>query len=264
MPVGHGGRAARGSEPAVGRDELERLVAERTSALSATSRELEAFVYAVSHDLRAPLRAISGFSQILLEQHAEQLDAQGQELLGRVSRASLRMGYLIDDLLGLSRLAGRELRSEHVSLSALAESVLAELHEREPDRAVHTVVQPGIAAVGDEGLLRVALMNLLGNAWKFTSKRQDPEIFFSNGGGVYRVSDNGAGFDMADAQRLFGAFQRLHPADEFEGTGIGLATVQRVVNLHRGRIWAESSPGGGATFLFTLEGDSWGGAASDV
>jgi PAS domain S-box-containing protein len=229
--------------------DLERRVAERT-------RQLEAFSYSVSHDLRAPLRAIQGFSQILAEQYAGRLEAAGREYLDRILRAAARMGELIDDLLQLAHVSGSRLTVETVNLSEMARLVLGELQEREPGRNVAADVQDGVSARGDAKLLRIVLDNLLGNAWKFTAKKEQATIQFGattqDGEQVIFVKDNGAGFDMSYADRLFGVFQRLHGANEFEGTGVGLATVERVVALHGGRIWAAADVGKGATFYFTL------------
>ena len=236
--------------------ELEHRVSQRTAQLEATNRELEAFSYSVSHDLRSPLRSIDGFSQALLEDYDAVLDDRGRDYLARVRRAAQTMGRLIDDLLELARITRREMVRDSVDLSVLAENVIAELREHDPDRRVIVRIQPELSVIGDEGLLRAALANLLGNAWKFTSKTTDPMIEFgainTNGDRNFYVRDNGAGFDMNFAAKLFGPFQRLHSANDFEGTGIGLATVQRVVNRHGGRIWAEASVGHGATFFFTL------------
>jgi len=230
--------------------------------LEAANRELEAFSHSVSHDLRAPLRSIDGFSQIVLEDYADKLDEEGRGYLNRVRAASQRMGALIDDLLNLSRVTRSMLRREAVDLSGVAEDIARNLKEPEPDRDVEVVVWPGLRARGDARLLRVALENLLGNAWKFTSRTEGARIEFGverglasgNGHPVYFVRDNGAGFEMAYADKLFGAFQRLHGPEEFEGTGIGLATVQRVVRRHGGDVWAEGVVGEGAVFYFTLEG----------
>ncbi len=237
--------------------ELEKRVAERTGELQAANKELEAFSYSVSHDLRAPLRSIDGFSSILLEDYADKLDAEGCDNLGRVRAAAQRMSELIDDLLNLSRCTRAELHREQVDLSALARAVVADLRQREPGRAVELAVADGIVAGGDPRLLRVVLDNLLGNAWKFTGRREHARIEF---GAVRRIGrmdcfvrDNGAGFDAAYAARLFGAFQRLHSSAEFPGSGIGLATVQRIVHRHGGRVWAEGEVDKGATFWFNIE-----------
>jgi PAS domain S-box-containing protein len=234
--------------------DLERRVAE----LGAANDELEAFSYSVSHDLRAPLRAIDGFSQALLEDHAERLDDEGREYLARVRAAAQRMAGLIDDLLDLSRVTRREMRRVPVDLSAVARTVALELERSEPGRQVEFAIADGVQAEGDPHLLRAVLENLLGNAWKFTGARPHARVAFGatpmDGTVAYFVADNGIGFDMAYADRLFRAFQRLHAMHEFPGTGIGLATVQRIVHRHGGRVWAEAQPGTGATFYFTLAG----------
>ncbi len=236
--------------------ELEKRVTERTAELVAVNQELEAFSYSVSHDLRAPLRAIDGFSQALLEDYLENLDEVGQDYLRRVQASSRKMGQLISDLLKLSRLTRGEMFREQVNLSDLAAEVIAELRSTQPERQVDIVLEPGLIVHGDARLLRVALENLLGNAWKFTSKRPVGRVELGStvieGERACFVRDNGAGFDMAYAHKLFGAFQRLHSVVEFEGTGIGLATVQRVIHRHGGRIWAEGQVDVGATFYFTL------------
>ena len=222
--------------------------------LEGTNRELEAFSYSVSHDLRAPLRTIDGFSQILAEDYGDRLDEEGLDYLARVRSASGHMAELIDDLLDLSRVGRRPLKRERVDLSALASSVIEDLMRSDPDRDVNVVIEPGVTAYGDVGLLKVALENLLGNAWKFTAREERPTISFGTSGGGYHVSDDGAGFDAAYKDKLFGAFQRLHGPEEFEGTGIGLATVARIVHRHGGEVWAEGAVGEGASFFFTLGG----------
>jgi PAS domain S-box-containing protein len=236
--------------------ELEQRVIERTAQLEAANNELEAFSYSVSHDLRAPLRSIDGFSQALLEDYADMLDAQGHDYLRRVRAATQRMAQLIDDLLSLSRLTRSELRHQAVDLSALVRSVTAELQRAQPERQSEVVIADGVIVQGDARLLQVALENLLGNAWKFTARQPHTRIEFGvalhQGRPAYRVSDNGAGFDMAYADKLFGAFQRLHAANDFAGTGIGLAIVQRIIHRHGGQIWAEGAIERGATFYFTL------------
>ncbi len=235
--------------------ELERRVRERTAQLEATNQELEAFAYSVSHDLRAPLRSMRGFSEVLLESHASQLDAEGQELLRRACESSHRMGRLIDDLLKLSRVGRSELRWQPVNLTALAELVVAELRKAEPARTVAVVVGRNLWVEGDERLLGIVLENLLGNAWKFTGHRPDARIEFGVSAELepaFFVRDNGVGFDPAHAGKLFGVFQRLHSAEEFPGTGIGLATVQRIIKRHCGRVWAMGAVNGGATFYFSL------------
>jgi len=236
---------------------LEQRVIERTAQLEAANKELEAFSHSVSHDLRAPLRSIDGFSQALLEDCGDRLDADGKRYLKHVRESAQQMGELIDDLLNLSRVTRADLRREPVDLSELVRSVLARLRESQPERQVEEVIQDGLVAEADPRLLDVVLTNLLGNAWKFTGKRASARIEFAAKAGervpVYFVRDNGAGFDAAYADKLFGVFQRLHAAHEFEGTGIGLATVERIVRRHGGRVWAEGEVDRGATFHFTLE-----------
>jgi PAS domain S-box-containing protein len=233
-------------------DELKLYAAQ----LEAANAELDAFAYSVSHDLRAPLRSIDGFSLALLEDSDDRLDAAGRDHLRRVRAAAQRMALLIDDLLGLSRVTRAALQREPVDLSAIAGAVAAELERSEPGRCVEFAIAPGLGAEGDPRLLRVVLENLLGNAWKYTGKNLRARIEFAateaGGARAYYVRDDGAGFEMAYADKLFGAFQRLHSNDEFEGTGIGLATVQRIVHRHGGRVWAEGAVGRGATFYFTL------------
>jgi PAS domain S-box-containing protein len=236
--------------------ELEQRVQERTAQLQAANKELEAFSYSVSHDLRAPLRHINGFSQALLEDYADKLDKDGKFYLQEVRGASQEMAQLIDDVLQLARVTRSEMRREVVNLSELALSVIADLQKGDAGRQVSVRVEEALSTHGDKRLLRIVLSNLLSNAWKFTSKQAQPEIVSGHerrdGETVYFVRDNGAGFDMAFADKLFGAFQRLHSAAEFEGTGIGLATVQRIINRHGGRVWAEGAVNQGATFYFTL------------
>ena len=240
-------------------DELEQRVTERTLELRESNAELEAFVWSVSHDLRAPLRAIEGFSQALLEDHLSQLEPGGQADLWRVIRASERMAELIDDLLRLSRLTRQTMQREQVSLSRLAGEVATELQRQQPARAVEFRLADHLIVSGDARLLRVALENLLGNAWKFTAARRDAMIEFGqeerDAGTCFFVRDNGVGFDMAFSDKLFIPFQRLHSAGEFPGTGIGLATVQRIINRHGGRLWATGEVNAGATFYFTLGAD---------
>jgi signal transduction histidine kinase len=235
---------------------LEARVAQRTAELTHANQELESFSYSVSHDLRAPLRAIDGFSQALLEDEGERLSPEGRQRLQRMLGAATRMGQLIDDLLQLSRVSRAEMRRERVDLSALAREVAEELKRSEPRRDVTFDIAQGLEAQGDAQLLRVALENLLGNAWKFTSRRPTARIeLFAQcreGHLQYTVRDNGVGFNMAYAAKLFSPFQRLHKAADFPGTGIGLATVQRIVHRHGGHIEAEAGPGAGATFRFTL------------
>ena len=237
-------------------EELESRVAERTRALETANRELESFSYSVSHDLRAPLRAINGFSRLLEEEYAATLDDKARNYLSRVRAGSVKMGTLIDDLIGLSRVTRQAKKSERVDLSALAAEIAAELQEEATARKVEWTIAPGLSAMCDPGLIRVVLENLLGNALKYSSKREDARIEFGisdkDGRPAYFVRDNGVGFDMAYAGKLFGAFQRLHAAAEFPGTGIGLATVARVIHRHGGKVWAEGRLGEGATFWFTL------------
>lgn len=244
-------------------DRLERLVAERTAALQqhamhleASNRELEAFSYSVSHDLRSPLRALHGFSEGLLEDYESSLDEQGRHDLERVCAAADRMNTLIDSMLDLSRISRAEIALEPIDLSDLADDLAREVAEEHDDRRLEVSVQPGLRATGDPHLLRIALKNLIENAWKFTARREGGRIEVGareNGGDpVFFVRDNGAGFDMEHAEKLFAPFQRLHRVDEFPGTGIGLATVQRVIRRHGGRIWAQAEVDHGATFFFTL------------
>lgn len=235
-------------------DGLEARVRERTAQLEAANKEMEAFCYSVSHDLRAPLRAVDGFAQELLRAYADRVDEQGRHYLTRIRAGGQRMAVLIDDLLQLSRLSRVEMKYEAVDLSALAAAVAADLRQREPDRRVTLDVEPGVTARGDAGLLRVALENLLGNAWKFTAKKPAATVAFgrAGGGAGFYVRDDGAGFDPAFAGKLFGAFQRLHHERDFPGTGIGLATVQRVAHRHGGTVRAEGAVGIGATFTLTL------------
>ena len=238
------------------RDRAAEEVRHKAAALETANRELESFSYSVSHDLRAPLRAVDGFSRILEQGYGERLDDSGREYLGRVRRAAQHMAALIDDLLRLARVARSELQPGPVDLSGLATELAATLDEREPGRELRWHIEPGLVARGDARLLRVALDNLFDNAWKFTRGRQPGEVCFGSHvrgqAMVYYVRDNGVGFDMAYADKLFGAFQRLHDPAEFPGTGVGLATVQRVVGKHGGLVWAEAEVGKGAAFYFTL------------
>lgn len=228
----------------------------RGQALEAANKELDAFCYSVSHDLRAPLRGIDGFSQVLLEDYGGKLDSGGQEYLRRVRAATQRMGQLIDDLLRLSRLSTESLTITDINLSALVQDIIGELRQRDPARDTVVSIAPAISARGDARLLRSVLENLLGNAWKYTGKKQSAVIEFGamqqDGEPVYFVRDNGAGFDMQYAGKLFGAFQRMHKPEDFPGAGIGLALSMRIVRRHGGRIWAEAQPDRGATFFFTL------------
>jgi light-regulated signal transduction histidine kinase (bacteriophytochrome) len=225
-------------------------------AVEIVNRELEAFSYSVSHDLRAPLRSIDGFSQALLEDYEPLLDDEGKKFLRYVRESAQEMARLIDGLLGLSRVTRAELHRAPVDLAAIARRQIERLRTAEPERQVTVVIPEHLPAIGDPALLEIVIQNLLGNAWKFTSAHPTARIELgmqSEGErDAYFVRDDGAGFDMAHAQKLFGAFQRLHRAEEFEGTGIGLATVQRIVHRHGGEVWAEGQVGRGATFHFTL------------
>jgi len=236
--------------------ELEQRVLERTAELQASNEELVSFAYSVSHDLRAPLRAIDGFSRILARSYRDAVDDQGRDYLDRISAASQRMGQLIDDLLNLSRITRAELRREAVDLSALVRGIADDLLAAEPTREVTFEIQDGLVVRGDARLLRGALENLLRNAWKFTSKEPAARIEFgkatNKGRPAFFVRDNGAGFDMAYVDKLFGAFQRLHRPTEFEGNGIGLATVQRIIRRHGGEVWAQGDVDKGATFYISL------------
>lgn len=237
-------------------EELEARVRRRTSELEAANRELAAFSYSVSHDLRAPLQSIDGFSQALAEDYGDRLDAEGLDYLRRVRAASQRMGQLIDDMLTLSRVTRGELRKEDVDLGALAQDAALGLKRRQPGRDVAVVVEANVVVKGDARLLRIVLDNLMSNAWKFTGRHETARIEFGvrhdGDDPVYFVKDDGAGFDMAYAAKLFGAFQRLHSSEEFVGTGIGLATVQRIIHRHGGHVWAEGEVDKGATIFFTI------------
>ena len=236
--------------------ELEQRVLQRTEELQAANSELESFSYSVAHDLRAPLRAIDGFSQLLLERHGSQLDAEGMAYLQRVRNAAARMSHLIDALLSLARIGRAELQVVELDLSLLVETLAQELATAHPDRKVSLHIEPGLRVHADPQLLRLAISNLLDNAWKFTARRAQARIEFGVVSGAqlptYFVRDNGAGFDPAYADKLFGAFERLHSEREFPGTGIGLAIVKRVITRHGGTIWATSQTNRGATFSFTL------------
>jgi PAS domain S-box-containing protein len=233
---------------------------ERAIQLETTVKELEAFSYSVSHDLRAPLRSIDGFSQALLEDYADQLPEEAQSYLMRVRAAAQRMSQLIDDLLGLSRVTRAPMQSKFLNLSALAQNIVNTLKQTQPEREINFFIAPNLAVKGDPDLLRIVLENLINNAWKFTSKRTDAYIEVgtkeTEGKRVFFVRDNGAGFDMTFANKLFGAFQRLHAASDYPGTGVGLATVQRIIRRHGGEIWAESSVDKGTTFYFTVPNES--------
>lgn len=253
------------------RDDLEqrnRQLAERTNELEHKAGELDSFAYSVSHDLRAPLRVVDGFATIVLEDYGDRgkpLDDLGREHLRRIVAASQRMNAMIETLLSLSRMTSRELTRERVDLSQVAREIADDLQAQDRQRGVEVTIAPGLRVDGDSTLLRLVLQNLLGNAWKFTAKNPQARIEFGarseNGAVTYFVRDNGAGFDMRFADKLFGLFQRFHSASEFAGTGVGLATVQKIIRRHGGRIWAEATPapnpGHGATFYFTL----WEGAS---
>jgi PAS domain S-box-containing protein len=237
-------------------DVLERRVRERTAELETINTELASFSYSISHDLRGPLRGIDGFSQALLEDNKETLDGKSQDYLRRVREAAQHMGHLIDDLLKIARISKSEIQHKSVDLSAEARGVFESLQEQYPERSVEATVQEGLLAGRDARLIRILMEHLLGNAWKFTMREEKPRIefgsFIKEGETIYFVRDNGVGFDMAYIGKLFGTFQRLHTLDDFPGTGVGLATVQRIINRHGGRIWAEGEVGKGATFYFTL------------
>lgn len=237
---------------------LNRDLQERATALEAANKELEAFSYSVSHDLRAPLRSIDGFSQAIIEDYGDGIDDRGKDYLRRVRSAAQRMAVLIDDMLDLSRVTRNEMAMREMDLSGMAEDIAEKLRRQQPERRVDVVIQPGISAWGDEHLLRIALENLFENAWKYTSKHPTARIEFGSRTlgreQVCFLKDDGAGFDPKYAQKLFGAFQRMHTLEEFPGTGVGLATVQRIIHRHGGRIWAESEVEKGATFHFSLPG----------
>jgi light-regulated signal transduction histidine kinase (bacteriophytochrome) len=239
---------------------LEVRVTQRTAALTTANQELETFAYSVSHDLRAPLRSIDGFSQVLLEDYEEKLDDEGKDALRRVRNATQRMGQLIDDMLKLSRSTRGELAATSVDLSALAERIVTELRRADPARSVEVRIAPGVVAQGDARLLDSVLENLLSNAWKFTGKTERARIEFgAEARGeelLCHVRDNGAGFDMAFAGYLFVPFQRLHRPSEFAGNGVGLATAKRIIERHHGRIWVEGALNRGATFYFSLPQES--------
>ncbi len=243
--------------------QLEERVRRRTAELEASKKDLETFTSSVSHDLRAPLRGISGWAEALAEDYADTFDEQAKSYVAMVRSEASRMGSLIEDLLNLSRSTHQELHRESVNLSDMAVHMSKQLRAQKPERTVNFVIKPGILVQGDPVLLRVVMQNLLENAWKFTAKRADALIEFGamehEGTRAYFVRDNGAGFDMKDAAKLFQPFERLHRSIDFPGTGIGLATVHHIVTRHGGRVWAEGAVDKGATFYFTLE--SIGGAA---
>lgn len=241
-------------------DELENKVIERTKMLRIANKELEAFSYSVSHDLRAPLRSIDGFSQALIEDYADSLDKTAMNYLSRVRSAAQRMSTLIDDMIKLAKVSRTELARKQINLSAIARSVADSLLEQSPDREARFIIEPDLTVIGDENLMKVVLQNLVENAWKFTSQEPETHIEIGSekidGETAYFVRDNGAGFDMNYAKKLFTPFQRLHKQSDFPGTGIGLSTVQRIIHRHLGKVWAEGEVGKGAVFYFTLEPDS--------
>ena len=233
--------------------DLERRVRQRTAELEAANEALEAFSYSVAHDLSAPLRTIGGFAEALLEEQGSRLDEQGHSYLNRIRNASRRMSLLIDDLLALAQIPRASLQRQRVDLGALGAGIIEDLRQRHPGRAVTVEIAPGLEAEVDPTLATIALENLLGNAWKFTSKQPQARIELGRSKeGVYFVRDDGVGFDPVHAPKLFQPFQRLHSRSEYEGTGVGLATVHRIVSRHGGRIWVEAAPGAGATFHFTF------------
>jgi signal transduction histidine kinase len=239
------------------REHLEELVEERTSELEKVNRELEAFIYSVSHDLRAPLRSISGFGKWLMEDQAGKLDEQGRDYVRRMNLGADRMSQLIEDLLSLSRISRQEIERTRLDLSKIASLVVSDLRASDPSRSVEVIIAEGLSAYGDESLITIVLTNLLGNAWKFTSKTAEARIEFGTlqqeGKSIYYIRDNGAGFDAQHADGMFLPFHRLHSDKEFAGTGIGLAIAARVIRRHGGEIWAEGKTGEGATVYFSLE-----------
>ena len=237
--------------------ELEVRVDQRTAELVLANKNLEAFAYSVAHDLRSPLRALSGYSEALTEDYADRLDDTGRSYTDRIQTATERMGTLIDDLLSLAQVSRADMNLGLVDLSAEVTAISAELHDREPGRVVRFAIGDGVRVIADRSLIRSVLQNLVENAWKFTAKREDATIEFgitaaADTEACYYVRDNGAGFDPAFAGKLFEPFQRLHAFTDFPGTGIGLASVQRIIERHGGRVWAEGAVGHGATFYFTL------------
>jgi signal transduction histidine kinase len=232
------------------------LAEQKATELASVNKELEAFSYSVSHDLRTPINSVIGFSRILYEDYSDVLDEEGKSMVIRIINSGLRMNELIDDMLSLSKVSRQEIQRTVINLSKLAEDYIAELMESDPERNITIFIQPSMIISGDEKLIKMALQNLLRNSWKFSSKTPDAHIemgsFIENKENIFFVRDNGAGFDMKFAERLFVPFKRLHSDNEFPGTGIGLAIVERVIKRHGGRIWAQGSPGKGATFFFTL------------
>jgi len=237
-------------------EDLEKRVSERTVELETAMKELESFSYSVSHDLRTPLRGIKGFSQVLLEDYSEKIDDEGQDYLNRIANGAQHMSLIIDDLLSLAQITKSHINKKSIELSELSRKIILRLQDQEPERKIIVQIEQGISALGDEKLLDIALTNIFSNAWKFTKNTTNPEIEFGKinhyGLPIFYVKDNGAGFDNQYADKIFGAFQRLHTKEEFEGTGIGLATVSRIIHRHGGTIWTDSKIGKGATFYFTL------------
>ena len=242
--------------------QLEKKVMQRTSELQRANQELEAFNYTVSHDLQAPLRVITGFSKILMEEHSENLSLEEQQLISRILINCKHMSQLIDDLMSFSMASRKHLNLEKINLSEITNARIEMLEEQSPERSAQFIIQFEIRAFGDKRLLMVVLDNLITNAWKYSSYEEDPVIEFgmihTEMGPTYFVKDNGAGFDMKQYHKLFSVFERLHEATQYRGTGIGLATVQRVIQRHQGEIWAHSEPGQGATFYFTLNSSDKG------
>ena len=239
------------------RERLEELVASRTAQLNVSNKAMEEFCYMVSHDLRSPLRSVSGFCHMLMEDYAESLDVQAQDYLKHIRDSVHRMDKLIDDLLNLSRVSRIELKREKVNLSAISREIVEHLERAYPGRKVEYKIEDNLFVKGDTGLLRVVLENLLDNAWKFTAQTEKATVEFGSikeaGKVVYYVGDNGAGFSMEFNSKLFAAFQRLHEASEFPGTGVGLASVQRIIQRHGGEVWASGEVNKGATFYFTIQ-----------
>lgn len=235
----------------------QQILKKYSKQLEVTNNELDAFTYSVSHDLRAPLRSIDGFSQLLLKKPENILTDKGKDYLNRISAASTQMGQLIDDLLGLSRITRHKINPVNVNLSELVHKINREMQKANGKRTVNLVVQENVTCVADQNLIHIVLENLLGNAWKYTKNKAKPNIEFGltrqNSNEVFFVRDNGAGFDMEYADKLFGAFQRLHGTDEYEGTGIGLSIASRIIHRHGGKVWAEGKVNKGATFYFTLK-----------
>ncbi|MEB0136497.1 ATP-binding protein [Actimicrobium sp. CCC2.4] len=241
------------------RTRIEAALSKKNLELASLNEELRAFSYSVSHDLRTPLRSLDGFSLALLEDYSDKLDADGQDALRRIRMASQRMGRLIDDMLRLSQVTRSEIRPEPIDLSALCNGIVATLSEAQPQRSVQWQVDPGMQLQADKGLIGIVMQNLIENAWKFTGRTDQPAIHIGarniDGNQVFFVADNGAGFDMLHAEKLFGTFERLHAVSDFTGTGIGLALVKRIIRRHEGEIWAEARVGLGATFYFCMKED---------